>query len=192
MDDSPNAVVTTVSLRWLGVIACAGYATHAGYHVLNGTPQDTIWICHLSALLTGGALIAGSPRFNAAGLLCLTVGFPMWVLYLFSGEPFIWTSPLTHVLGLVVAIVGARKLGGVPHFTWITAFVFVGFAMVAARLVTPIDANVNLAFGPMEGLSLWRVGGVAHWGLQLTSWAVALFVLEWIWRRILGPRPQSG
>ncbi len=179
-------------MRWLGAIACAGYVAHAGYHILNGTPQDTIWICHLSALLAGGALIAGSAILNAAALLCLTIGFPMWVLYLFSGEPFIWTSPLTHVLGLVVAIAGARALGGVPRFAWIAAFVFVLIAMIAARLFTPEAANVNLAFGPMEGLSLWTVGGAAHWGLQLASWAVALVILEWIWRRILGPRLQAA
>lgn len=186
MDNSSDATPRK-PLMWLGIIGCAGYATHAGYHILNGTPQDTIWVCHLSALLVGVALMIGSARMNAAGLLCLTVGFPMWVLYLFSGEPFIWTSPLTHVLGLVLAVLGARALGGVPPYTWAAAVMFVGVLMVVARVFTPAEANVNLAFGPMEGLSLWTVGGAAHWALQLMSWAVGLFVLELAWRRILRP-----
>lgn len=173
------------------MLGCAGYATHAGYHILNGTPQDTIWVCHLSALLVGVALIVGSARMNAAGLLCLTVGFPMWVLYLFSGEPFIWTSPLTHVLGLVLAIIGARALGGIPRYTGLAALIFVAVLMIAARLFTPEDANVNLAFGPMEGLSLWKVGGIGHWALQLSSWAIALFLLELTWRKVFPLRESS-
>jgi len=191
MSNSSNASPPR-SIFGLGVIGCVGYATHAGYHILNGTPQDTIWICHISALLVGVALMIGSARLNAAGLLCLTVGFPMWVLYLFSGEPFIWTSPLTHVLGLVVAIIGARKLGGVPPYTWTIALGFVALLMVAARLFTASEANVNLAFGPMSGLSLWAFDGIAHWTLQLASWAIALFVLDWIWRRMLGPSTKIG
>lgn len=188
MNGAPDTAAR-ISLKWLGVIGCAGYATHAGYHILNGTPQDTIWICHIAALLAGLALLFRSPKLNAAGLLCLTIGLPMWVLYLFSGEPFIWTSPLTHVLGLVIATTGAKAFGGIPRHSWMWATLFVAVMMVAARLFTPAEANVNLAFGPMAGLSLWQVSGAAHWALQLASWAVALAVLEQVWRKILGTTP---
>ncbi len=191
MNDVPESAAR-ISLKWLGVIGCAGYTIHAGYHILNGTPQDTIWICHISALLAGVAVLIRSPKLNAAGLLCLTIGLPMWVLYLFSGEPFIWTSPLTHVLGLIVAIIGAKALGGIPRQSWVWATLFVAVMMVAARLCTPAEANVNLAFGPMAGLSLWRVTGAAHWALQLASWAGGLAVLELVWRKVLGTTPAAA
>ena len=83
-------------------------------------------------------------------------------------------------------------LGGIPRHSWIWATLFVAITMIAARLFTPAEANVNLAFGPMAGLSLWRVQGVAHWALQLSSWAVALVVLEQVWRRILGTAPTTA
>lgn len=186
-----SEVARPTYLSVLGVIGCAGYAVHAGYHYLHGTPEHAVWICHLAALLVGAALILNDARMNAAGLLCLSIGLPMWILSLAAGEPFIWTSPFTHVLGLVLGIIGARAMR-VPRFAWLEALAFVFALMVSARLFTPAESNVNLAFGPEEGLSLWTVTGPIHWLLVLLNWAVALFVLNWIWRRIFPPREQPA
>lgn len=181
----------TKTFVWLGAIGCAGYAVHAGFHYLHGTPEHAVWICHLAALLVGVALVLHEPRMNAAGLLCMTIGLPMWLLSLLGGESFIWTSPLTHVLGFVLAVIGARAMR-VPRFAWVEALAFVGALMVSARLFTPSESNVNLAFGPMEGLSLWSTGGAGHWALLLFSWAAALIVLDWVWRQIFPMRVQAA
>ncbi len=167
----------------MGGAAIAGYASHATYHFLQGTPQDALWSCHLAAVLVGVGLIGGSATLNAAGLLCQLIGLPMWLLYLFSGEPFIPTSVLTHVLGPILGIIGARALG-FPRSAWLVALGFVAALMIVTRLVTPAEANVNLAFGPMAGLSLWSVGGAAHWALLLIQWSAGLIVLQLILRRI--------
>ncbi len=115
----------------------------------------------------------------------------MWVLYLLSGEPFIPTSPLTHVLGLAVGLAGARILG-FPRHSWVVALAFVAVLMIGCRLFTPRDANVNLAYGPIEGLSLWSVGGAVHWVLLLLQWAIGLAVLEAIYRRFFKSRQPEG
>jgi len=186
VSESPEPTSASIPLSKLGVAGCIGYAIHAGYHYAHGTPEHAVWVCHVAALLVGAALILHEPRMNAAGLLCLSIGLPMWLLSLASGEPFIWTSPLTHVLGLVLGIIGARAMG-FPRFAWLEALAFVFALIVSARLFTPAESNVNLAFGPEEGLSLWSVSGPLHWLLLLLNWAVALFVLDWLWRKALPP-----
>lgn len=168
----------------LGVLGCAGFAAHATWHILAGTPQDIIWVCNLSSLVVGVGLILGSPLINAVGLLGLTIGLPTWILSLVSGEPLIPTSLLTHVLGLVLGIVGARRMG-FSRQAWWTALLFVEAVMIVSRLFTPEEANVNLAFGPIEGLSLWTVTGAAHWTLLLVQWTVGLAVVQFALRRVL-------
>lgn len=171
----------------LGLLGVAGYATHAGYHILTGHPEDVLWICHVSALLIGLGLIAGSPLLNAAGLLCATLGLPSWLLYLLSGEPLIPTSLLTHVLGPALGLWGIRHFG-FPRSAWWVAWILVGALTLLSRVVTPAAANVNLAFGPIKGLSLWSVGGPAHAALWMGQWALGLtvtdFAYRWILRRV--------
>ncbi len=171
-------------LRILGGLCCAGFAAHATWHILAGTPQDIIWVCNLSALLVGFGLILGSPLMNSVGLLGLTIGLPTWILSLVSGEPLIPTSLLTHVLGLALGIVGARRMG-IPPQAWWMALLFVAAVMIASRLFTSEEANVNLAFGPIEGLSLWKFTGAGHWTLLFVQWAVGLAVVQFVLRRIL-------
>ena len=172
------------SLFWLGLLACAGYATHAGYLVFGGYPYEIIWSCHLAALLVGIGLLAGSKMMNAVGLLCLAVGLPGWIVNVLTGGSFLPTSILTHVLGLVIAIIGARSLG-VPRHAWLLAWVFVFALMILTRLITPHDVNVNLAFIPVEGLFPWTFGGFAHWALLLPLWALFLYIVQVLFQRLL-------
>ena len=110
-----------------------------------------------------------------------------------SSEPFIPTSTLTHVLGLGLGIVGARRMG-FPRQAWWAALAFVAGLMIFSRLFTPAEANVNLAFGPMEGLSLWKVKGAAHWALLLIQWAAGLAACQFGWRWVLSKaaRGEAG
>ena len=165
-----------------GVLACAGYAAHAAYHISKGHPEEALWTCHVSALLVGAGLILGSARLNAVGLLGLTIGLPMWILYLAGGGPFIPTSPLTHVLGLALGIYGARRMG-VPAMSWAAAVGFGLLMLVLSRALGPAEANVNLAFGPIAGLSLWALGPQIHWVLLLAQWAAGLWAAQAFWRK---------
>jgi hypothetical protein len=184
---SPEDSPLTNQLPWLGALACLGYAIHAGYLIHSGNAHDAVWVCHISALVVGVGLIFRSALLNAAGLMCLSVGLPMWLLYLASGEPLMPTSPLTHILGLAIATAGMRQLG-LPKRAWLVALSLVAALMVVSRLVTPAEANVNLAFGPMSGLSLWTAGGVAHWVFLLTQWALGLAVVQFAWSLLSAPR----
>jgi hypothetical protein len=167
----------------LGVIGTSGYLTHAGYHVLSGHPEDALWVCHVAALLVAFGLIAGSSVLNTVGLLCATLGLPSWLLYLLSGEPLIPTSLLTHVLGPALGLVGVRRLG-LARSGWWVALGFVGALTLVSRLITPEASNVNLAFGPIEGLSLWNVGGPAHLALWLGQWTIGLAAVQLVYGRI--------
>jgi hypothetical protein len=49
----------------LGLAALGCYAIHAGFHVINGRPEEVLWMCHLGAALVGVGLLSSSRRTSA-------------------------------------------------------------------------------------------------------------------------------
>lgn len=168
----------------LGAVACLSYAVHAIWHIASGTAWDALWICHLAALMIGLGMILGAPRLNAAGFLCSVLGLPSWLLYLLSGEPLIPTSLLTHVAAPLVGLLGIRSMGLPKGAAWLAIAIVVLLTLICTRL-TPAEANVNLAHGPIEGLSLWRVKGSAHLLLLFAQWIAGLMAAEIAARSII-------
>ena len=177
-------------LPWFGALACLGYAGHAVHYLRAGDLAQMLWICHVSALVSGIGLIARSPLVNATGLMGLAIGFPSWLLYLYGGGEFIPTSLLTHVLGFAVGVAGASALG-LPRRTWLAALTYVAVLMLVSRLLTEPESNINLAFGPDPDLGLWEVGGAAHWALQLGQWGLGFGALQLVLTRVFGPPRQA-
>ncbi len=173
----------------LGIVACAGYAVHAGYYYRTGELELMLWVCHVSALLVGIGLITRSPLINAVGFFGAAIGFPTWLLYLFGGGEFFPTSLGTHVVGFAVGLLGVRALG-VPKSTWWAAVLYIAAMMIVSRILTSREANVNLAFGPDTDLSLWSVTGPLHWALLLGQWALAFAALQFVLIRVFGT-PES-
>ncbi|MBI3735678.1 hypothetical protein HY256_04095, partial [Candidatus Sumerlaeota bacterium] len=126
-----------------------------------------------------------------AGLLCLLIGTPIWILDLLGGSPFIPTSPLTHVLGPILGFYGVRKMG-IPRWSWLASLGFVAAMIVVARLVTPADANVNLAFGPAPSWHWAPKAWPLHVGWMLGFWGGLLFVLELIVRKLCNHQPHPS
>ena len=58
-------------MKKLGWAALACYAVHAGFHILNGRPEEALWMCHLGAALVGIGLLCASPTINGIGTLFL-------------------------------------------------------------------------------------------------------------------------
>jgi len=164
-------------LRLVGSAAIAGYAIHAGRYLVQGSPANALWICHLAALLVGIGLLGRWPTVNGIGLLCLAVGAPLWALDLLGGAEFIPTSLLTHLLGLVLGLYGAAALG-LKRGTWRAAALFVAGMLAVSRLWLPPAQNVNLVIHPPAGWDAWYPFPRLYLVQLLLQWCFWLLVFE--------------
>jgi len=127
-----------------GLAAIGFYAAHAAHYLWRRQPENLLWVCHLGALAVGVGWLLGWPTWNAVGTFWLTLGFPLWIVDLATGGEFIPTSILTHGGGLVLGVLGLRKLG-LPSGAWWKGAVPLALLHLVCRWATPAASNVNLA-----------------------------------------------
>ena len=125
--------------------ALAFYAIHAGQQVWHGRGEDALWLCHLANLVLAVGFLFSSQRALGAALMWLALGNVLWVGYLVQGGEFVPTSILTHLGGLVLAASACLR-HGIPAGTWSVASVGLLVMQALARLCTPPEANVNVAW----------------------------------------------
>lgn len=127
-----------------GALAVCFYAVHAAQYVVRRQAENALWVCHLGALLVGIGMIARQGVLSAIGTSWLIVGLPLWIYDLKAGGEFVPTSVLTHGGGLLLGLLGARRLG-VPKGLWWKSIVGLVPVYLASRWLTPAASNVNLA-----------------------------------------------
>lgn len=175
-------------MRKFGLMALGCYAIHAGFHIVNGRPEEMLWMCHLGAALVGVGLLTLSSTINGIGTLFLCVGTPLWVMYLVGGGEFYPTSCFPHLGGLAIGLYGVCRLG-VPSGTWWKAVVALLTLILVCRLITPSRANVNVAFAIYPG---WERVFPSHLVYLVTMMSMAagyFFVLEYVLRRWVCAEP---
>ena len=173
----------------LGIAALGCYAIHAGFHILNGRPEEALWMCHLGAALVGVGLLTSSTTTNAIGTLFLCVGTPLWVMYLAGGGEFYPTSCFPHIGGLAIGLYGVRRLG-LPRGTWWKAVVALGVLILLCRLVTPPTANVNVAFAIYPGWEKYFPSHPIYLAVMMAQAAAYFLAFEYALRRWLSPKQQ--
>jgi hypothetical protein len=174
-----------VTTRVLGAAGLALYAVHATRHAIFRQPEHLLWLCNVAAVIVGAGLLLGRPMLNAIGVLWLIVGDPLWLIDLIRGGELLPTSLLTHAAGLVLGLVGLRRLG-LPRGAWWRA-VLAGLVLLAVtRAITPAAADVNLVYTvwPTEGTAVRAT--VATLALVVPG-AVAVLLVEWALRRVARP-----
>jgi hypothetical protein len=171
-------------MRWLGLLALAFYAVHCVYHVRRGHAEDVLWACHFAALVIGIGLLGGWPTWVAVGVTWLVVGVPLWLLDVASGGEFNLTSVLTHVGGLAVGIVGLRQLG-MPSQVWWKALLALAALQQVCRWVTPVEANVNVAFNVYPSMKAYFASYWAYLGTMGVLFAGLFFGIEIALRKVM-------
>lgn len=169
------AIATSITPVTLGILVVVFYLSHAVVNILDGTPANLLWACHIGALMVGIGLLLRNSWINAIGVLWLCLGNGMWILYLIGGGDFFFTSALTHVGGLVIGLVGIDYMG-IPRFSWLWALILLFGLQHLCRMVTPEHENVNLAFRIHEG---WEriFPSYSVYIIFLTTVACAVFVI---------------
>lgn len=175
--------------QWLfGMTALGCYAIHAGFHILNGRPEEVLWMCHLGAALVGIGLVCSSGVVNGIGVLFLCVGTPLWLMYLAGGGEFYPTSCFPHLGGLAIGLFAVRRLG-LPSGAWWKAAVALLTLIFICRLVTPPRANVNVAFAIYPGWEKVFPSHPVYLATMMASAAAYFLFFECVLRRWLVPEP---
>jgi hypothetical protein len=151
-----------------------------------GQPFELLWACHLGNMAVVIGLLTKCRWLNAVGTLILFVGLPLWFINLFTGGRLIITSPVMHVGGPLMGLVGIRRLG-LPDRDWLIALFFMTFVILFCRFATPSDQNINLAHNEWKPLKVLRVPDQYRFAFLLARWTVLLstteVVLCWILKR---------
>ena len=182
-------------MNWLGLLALAGTAIHWAYHLYHQRPWDLLWACHLAAVLIGIGCIFDWPACVGVGVMWLSVGVPMWIISLATGEEFAPTSLLTHVGGLTVGLIYVAERGMWPGAWWQALIALIVLQRVC-RWVTPADANVNLAVAVPKGWESWFPSYIWYWLLMTLVFAMVFvsteLALRWMWGANPHPPEASG
>jgi hypothetical protein len=148
-----------------GLAALIFYVLHAVHETFAGQPESALWACHVATALVGLGLLLRKPTINAIGFLWLVLGVPLWLAEgpaLLRFEP---TSAAAHLAGLAIGLWGVRRLG-LPRPVWWRAALALSTLHVLCRYVTPVEANVNVAFRVWTG---WETSFRSH-----TTYVVSL------------------
>ena len=171
-------------MKKLGLAALVCYAIHAGFHILNGRPEEVLWVCHLGSALVGVGLLRSSAAMNGIGTLFLCMGTPLWVMYLAGGGEFYPTSCFPHLGGLAIGLYGVRRLR-LPSGAWWKAVVALVSLILVCRLVTPAQANVNVAFAIYPGWERVFPSHPIYLAVMMAPSAGYFFLCEYALRRWL-------
>jgi len=142
----------------LGLAAVAFYLAHAAESLLRREPENVLWVCNLGTLIVGLALLLGWPTLNAIPTFWIAAGLPLWIYDLAKGGEFLWTSTLTHGGGLLLGLLGLRRLG-LPRATWWKATVALIPLIALCRVATPTKLNINLSHAAYPG---WETTFPSH------------------------------
>lgn len=170
-------------LRNLGIAAIVCYTIHAGYHLVSGHPEHILWACHLGALIVGVGLLTEKPVVAGIGTLFLCMGTPLWLMELLAGGAFMPTSIFTHVGGLVIGLVGTYHVG-LPRGTWWKSVAALAALIALARLVTPAEANVNIAFDVQAGYENYFPSYPVYLVTMIVSAAAYFFTAQFLMRYV--------
>jgi hypothetical protein len=176
-------------LKWLyGILAILFYVVHGSYWIYKGVPDNLLWACHVGTVLVGLGWLLNKSMLNAIGVLWLSLGNIMWILYLCSTHDFEPSSVLTHVGGIVIGIIGVFRIG-IPKFSYLVATLALGLMQVITRFSTTASENVNLAFRVQDG---WEnMFGSYFWyeimllGCSVLCFFLAETLLRWLRKKII-------
>ena len=181
MLDTIHSILNRDGTR-IGIAALVCYGIHGSYHLYNGRPEDLLWACHIGAVLIGLGLIIPSASLSAVGTMQLCMGTPLWILDLTSGGEFMPTSVFTHVVALAIGIFAVRRYG-MPTGVWWKSIGTLVILILLSRLVTPAEANINVAFAVQPG---WEEQFASYPVYIVTMVAMAgiyFCMLEFVMRR---------
>ena len=179
-----------MSRRLLGLLPLSFFVIHGSRHVAAGHAYELFWACTTASLLIGLGILTDTRRLTASAVLWLPIGNVMWIYDAVHTGLIMWTSLLTHVGTMLIALWSLRSQG-FPRGSFVTATLLGMLLQLISHYVTPYQSNVNVSQFIYPGSeSLFPSYGhyvAATWVLCCASF----YLIEKLCLRIL-PSPSSA
>jgi hypothetical protein len=174
-------------LRLLGLFPLLFFTAHFLFYWSNGGLDNMLWMCNVGNLLLAVGLLAGVKWIIRMATVWLIPGLPLWLFEVVRNGGWLFTSFLTHIGGLIVAIVAVRSVRA-GKWSWLHALVWYLVMQLLSRALTSPFWNVNVAhriYGGYETVvsQYWQ-----FWLLTTAMVAAGLWVLGFLLLKLFPPR----
>jgi len=222
VDNTPRRPIAGRWVPWLGALLCAHALLQAGLKLSAGSPGQLLWVCHVSLLLGGVALLCRSRLWLTTSLLLCAVVHVLWwgdlagwaalgapplgiVAYLQKADALAWLGTSYHLYTLPVLGAVAWRAQVFHRQAVPSAMALSLVLLVVSRALTPAELNINRAFAVgVDAVPLARgldalpgnvyllALGVAFWALGVGPAALVLWVHHNAGRDDAGTQPRAG
>lgn len=173
------------------MFSVAAIVVHDAAHVAAGRYWDVFWVCNVSALFVGPAIVLRSPLLAAVGLTWLVPGTVVWLLdVVIAGSNILPTSYAVHLGGTAAAVYATRRFGFAER-GWLLALGVLAGATLFSRLFLPVQANVNAAHAVPHGWQFLGGSRAGFVGAALTIALITCLVGRILGRSIAGRRAAT-
>jgi hypothetical protein len=113
--------------------------------------SNVLWLCNLSTLLAGVALLIWIPQVALVGATYMILGMVLWIGDLILNHAFYsLNSFIVHFAFAASGLYLFKKIA-VSRYLWIGCFGWYLFAQVLSRGLTNGSENINIAFSMWTG-----------------------------------------
>ena len=187
--------------RLMGLLPLAFFAVQAIHYWRFGGMGHLLWMCNAGNVLLGIGLLLSHRELIRAAAIWTIPGLVVWVIYVLLPSGFYFSTTLAHVGGFVVGLIALRRVG-MDSTAWVYALAWYLFTQLAARLLTPVELNVNVSHRVQDGwnnafTSYWKFWVVVTIVTGAVLWVIAK-ALSLIWparsvaeTRVFGVRRQA-
>jgi hypothetical protein len=176
--------------RLLGIFPLLFFTAHLLFYWANGGLDNMLWMCNVGNLLLAVGLLAGVKWMVRMATVWLIPGLPLWLFEVVRNGGWLFTSFLTHIGGLIVALVVMRSVRA-GKWSWLHALVWYLIMQLLSRALTSPFWNVNVAhriYGGYETVvsQYWQ-----FWLLTTAMVAAGLWVLGFILLKLFPPLAEA-
>lgn len=170
-----------IHLRAIGLLLVATIvATYLSYHNIS----NIFWLCNISALLAGVALLIGKRQLALIGATFMILGLACWLLNVvvnkIPGDPVSYIKHFSY--GCIAVYLFFRFRVGC--YLWLGCFCWYILAQVLSRIFTSPAENINLAFSVWPGWEVIFSNFFPFWCFVTVCCLVFLFVMNKIIYRL--------
>jgi len=162
-----------------------------------------LWMCNIGNLLLALGIFFAQPLLIRVAVIWSMPGAVVWCLYVvptwgrlvtgqMGGAEFygVVASTLAHVGGLSIGILVLTKVR-MNGIAWAYAFIWYLIVQLAARLLTPVEMNVNLAQRVQDGWEGTFNSYPKFWVVLSVMVGLCLWLLDLLLKR-LWPAPKNA